>query len=127
MKPTSSRSPIAQQIYAALGEYLRRDPASLHPDDSLRDDLGLDSLMTIELLYDLESAFDLQIPDEDFTGLVTIGDVVAYIEQKKMPKSAAAPAKSRSRTTKEQSKLASEQKSRVPAKPKSSQHKRGRR
>lgn len=80
-----SRSPIARQIYTALGEYLRRDPASLHPDDSLRDDLGLDSLMTIELLYELESAFDLQIPDEDFMGLVTIGDVVAYIEKRTSP------------------------------------------
>lgn len=88
---SSGRSPIAQQIYTALGEYLRRDPASLRPDDSLRDDLGLDSLMTIELLYELESAFDLQIPDEDFMGLVTIGDVVAYIEKHKAPIVAESP------------------------------------
>lgn len=80
-------SPIAQKVLRALGEYLRRDPASFQPEDSLRDDLGLDSLMTIELLYEIESVFDLQIPDEDFGGLVTIGNVVGYIEKKKQPTS----------------------------------------
>jgi acyl carrier protein len=52
---------------------------ALHPEDSLRDDLGLDSLQTIELVYQVESVFDLQIPDEDFGRLRTIGDVVTYL------------------------------------------------
>ena len=67
---------LSQQIYDTLGDYLRRDPAALHPEDSLRDDLGLDSLQTIELVYQVESVFDLQIPDEDFGRLRTIGDVL---------------------------------------------------
>ena len=78
-------SPIADQVYAALSTYLRRDTSTLHPDDSLRDDVGLDSLMTIELLYEIESIFDLQIPDEDFVHLGTIGDVIAYIEKRTRP------------------------------------------
>ena len=78
-----SPSPIAQKVYDALATYLRRDVSSFQDEDSLRDDLGLDSLMTIELLYEIESVFDLQIPDEDFGGLVTIGNVIAYIEKKK--------------------------------------------
>ena len=80
---SKSPSPIAQKVYDALATYLRRDTSSFQDEDSLRDDLGLDSLMTIELLYEIESVFDLQIPDEDFGGLVTIGNVIAYIEKKK--------------------------------------------
>jgi len=80
-------SPIAKQVYAALGTYLRRDPSSFHPDDSLRDDLALDSLMTIELVYEIESAFDLQIPDEDFVELQTIQQVIHYLERRTRPSS----------------------------------------
>lgn len=73
---------LKQQVYATLGDYLRRDPADLHPDDSLRDDLGLDSLQTIELVYQVESAFDIQIPDEDFGRLQTIGNVTTYLGER---------------------------------------------
>ena len=77
--PVPSPNGLSQQIYDTLGDYLRRDPAALHPEDSLRDDLGLDSLQTIELVYQVESVFDLQIPDEDFGRLRTIGDVLTYL------------------------------------------------
>jgi len=77
--PLHSPNGLSQQIYDTLGDYLRRDPAALHPEDSLRDDLGLDSLQTIELVYQVESVFDLQIPDEDFGRLRTIGDVLTYL------------------------------------------------
>ena len=104
-----SPSPIAQKVYDALATYLRRDVSSFQDEDSLRDDLGLDSLMTIELLYEIESVFDLQIPDEDFGGLVTIGNVISYIEKKKpvgssrsvpKPTTPAKKPKSASRTSK---------------------------
>ena len=98
--PSKAPSPIAEQIYQALGKYLRRDPASFQHEDSLRDDLGLDSLMTIELLYEIESVFDLQIPDEDFAGLVTIGNVIGYIEKKRLPASQRKPIKSSPSVTK---------------------------
>lgn len=77
-----SSNGLSQQVYATLGDYLRREPAALHPEDSLRDDLGLDSLQTIELVYQVESAFDIQIPDEDFGRLRTIGDVVTYLGER---------------------------------------------
>ena len=80
-----SSNGLNQQVYATLGEYLRREPSALHPEDSLRDDLGLDSLQTIELVYQVESAFDIQIPDEDFGRLRTIGDVVTYLEERLHP------------------------------------------
>ncbi len=80
--PLPSSNGHSRQIYATLGDYLRRDPLTLHPEDSLRDDLGLDSLQTIELVYQVESAFDLQIPDDDFGRLQTIGDVVTYLNER---------------------------------------------
>ncbi|MFZ1744990.1 MAG: acyl carrier protein [Nitrospirales bacterium] len=75
-------SQLSLQVYHTLGKYLQRDPKNLHPEDSLRDDLGLDSLQTIELVYEVESAFDLQIPDEDFGRLTTIGAVILYLEER---------------------------------------------
>jgi acyl carrier protein len=80
--PLPSSNGLSQQVYKTLGDYLRRDPVALHPEDSLRDDLGLDSLQTIELVYQVESEFDLQIPDEDFGRLRTIGDVVTYLHER---------------------------------------------
>lgn len=89
-------SPLAQQIYRALEKYLKRDPGSLTPNHSFREDLGLDSLMTIELLYEIETAFDLQIPDADISKLVTIGDIITYIEARQQPGPPSSPAKPKS-------------------------------
>lgn len=83
-------SVIADRILTALAEYLKRDKRSIGMDYSLRDDLGLDSMATIELLFKIEEAFDLQIPDQDLQGLVTVGDVIGYVERRLKP---AAPAK----------------------------------
>lgn len=83
MKSSLKKSPnISQQVYHTLGTYLRLDPKDLHPEDSLRDDLGLDSLQTIELVYEVEAAFDLQVADEDFSRLTTIGAVILYLEER---------------------------------------------
>ncbi len=88
-----SSNGLGQMVYDTLGQYLRRDPKTLQPEDSLRDDLGLDSLQTIELIYEVESAFDLQIPDEDFGRLTTIGEVVIYLtERTRSPNYSSPPA-----------------------------------
>lgn len=73
---------IGQNIKTALGEYLKRDAATIQTGHHLRDDLGLDSMAVIELLYRIEEAFDLQIPDQDLVGLTTVGHVVAYVEKR---------------------------------------------
>ena len=80
--PLPSPNNLHQRVYTTLGDYLRRNPETLHPEDSLRDDLGLDSLQTIELVYQVESTFDIQIPDEDFGRLQTIGDVATYLDER---------------------------------------------
>lgn len=84
---------ISLKIRSALGEYLKRDPAAIRVTHHLREDLGLDSMAVIELLYRIEEAFDLQIPDQDLVGLTTVGHVVTYVE-KRLGK-AATPAKTK--------------------------------
>jgi acyl carrier protein len=96
-------SQIADQIIAALAEYLKRDKKSITLDNRLRDDLGLDSIATIELLFKLEEVFDLQIPDEDLKGLVTVGQVVKYLQKRlapSPPKKSPKPAAKAKRTKK---------------------------
>ena len=78
-------SRIADQIITALAEYLKRDKKSILLENRLRDDLGLDSIATIELLFKLEEVFDLQIPDEDLKGLVTVGHVIKYLQKRLAP------------------------------------------
>lgn len=77
-----AESEIAVSIRTALGEYLKRDPASIEPRHALREDLGLDSMATIELLFKIEEVFDLQIPDQDLQKLAKVSDVIAYVEGK---------------------------------------------
>ncbi len=76
----TSWSLIGRQIQQALATSLKRESAAIKPEHHLRNDLGLDSLMVFELLYDLEKNFDLEIPNEDLPGLQTVGDVTAYVE-----------------------------------------------
>lgn len=80
-----SSSAIQEKILQALGDYLKRDPKTISADASLRDDLGLDSMATIELLYRVEEAFDIQIPDQDLQGLTSVRHVVQYVERRLAP------------------------------------------
>ena len=93
-------SPTGRQIQEALGTFLRREPDTIRPEHHLREDLGLDSLMTFELLYELEKAFDLEIPNEDLPGLQTLADIVRYVDARvpsSMPSAKAAAGDSRSK------------------------------
>jgi acyl carrier protein len=76
----ASESAIAERIRTALGEHLRRDPASIEPRHALREDLGLDSMATSEMLFKIEETFDLQIPNRDLHHLTTVADVIEYVE-----------------------------------------------
>jgi acyl carrier protein len=76
---------VTPKIVAALADYLKRDPKTIKPDLHLRDDLGLDSMAVIELLYKIEETFDLQIPDQDLVSLSTVGAVAKYVDQRLAP------------------------------------------
>ena len=84
---------VLLKIRTALGEYLKRDPATIHTTQHLRNDLGLDSMAVIELLYRIEETFDLQIPDQDLAGMTTVGHVVKYVEKRVGKNSSSTPTK----------------------------------
>ena len=76
---------IADRIITALAGYLKRDKKSIQLDYTLREDLGLDSLSTIELVYQIEEVFDLEVPNEDLMKLTTVRNVVEYVENRLKP------------------------------------------
>ncbi|MEP6889032.1 MAG: acyl carrier protein [Nitrospirales bacterium] len=71
---------VAERICNALAHHLKRDAAAILPQQSLRNDLGLNSVDTYELFFDLEDAFDIEIHDQDIQKLVTVSDLVGYVE-----------------------------------------------
>ena len=78
----ASDSAVATRIRAALAEHLKRDVSKVQLQSDLRKDLGLDSLAMIELLFKIEETFDLEIPNDDLSQITTVGDVIAYVEQR---------------------------------------------
>ena len=89
-------SDVSDKIIQALADYLKRDAASIQATHHLRDDLGLDSMAVIEMLYRIEEVFNLQIPDQDLVGLTTVGQVIAYVQGRVAPPKA--PAKAAAKT-----------------------------
>lgn len=103
---------IVDKIIQALAEYLKRDAATIKAAHHLRDDLGLDSMAVIELLYKIEEAFNIQIPDQDLVGLTTVSSVAAYVEGRVTP--AVPPAR---KTAHPAPKKAAKSAAKAPAKP----------
>src|SRR5215813_10066974 len=89
----TSESAVATRIRGALAEHLKRDVSKVQLQSDLRKDLGLDSLAMIELLFKIEEAFDLEIPNDDLSQITTVGDVIAYVEHRLGGAKGAAPAR----------------------------------
>ncbi|PWM36936.1 MAG: acyl carrier protein [Clostridiales bacterium] len=64
-----------------LCEQLDIESDEVTTEASILDDLGADSLDVVDLVMNLEEAFDTEIPDEDIEQLKTVGDVVRYIDE----------------------------------------------
>ena len=73
---------VADKIKEAIIDKLGVEETQITPEASFIDDLGADSLDTVELIMALEEEFDLEIPDEDAEGLTTVKAVIDYIEDK---------------------------------------------
>ena len=70
-----------ERVKQIIVEQLGVDEAEVTPNASFVDDLGADSLDTVELVMAFEEAFDIEIPDEDAEKIRTVKDAVDYIEQ----------------------------------------------
>ncbi len=71
---------VFDDVKAIIVEQLGVKPEEVTPNASFVDDLGADSLDTVELVMALEEKFDLEIPDEDAEKILTVQDTVNYIE-----------------------------------------------
>jgi len=71
-----------EKVRDVIVEKLGVDAAKISEDASFIDDLGADSLDTVELIMQFEEVFDIEIPDEDAETITTVGKAVAYIDSK---------------------------------------------
>ena len=73
---------MLDKIKSIVADQLGVDESQVTEDASFVDDLGADSLDTVELIMAFEEEFDVEIPDEDAQKIKTVKDVIEYIESK---------------------------------------------
>ena len=74
-------SEITEKVKAIIVDKLGVDESEVTPEASFSNDLGADSLDTVELIMELEKEFGIQIPDEAAEKISTVGDASAIIEE----------------------------------------------
>ena len=75
-------SGIAEKVKTVIAEQLGVKPEEVTEQAKFVDDLGADSLDTVELVMALEEEFGVEIPDEDAEKITTVGEAIKYIEEK---------------------------------------------
>jgi acyl carrier protein len=73
---------LAERVNEIIVEQLGVSREEVVPEASFVDDLGADSLDIVELVMAMEEEFDVEIPDEDAEKIQTIGNAIAYIQEK---------------------------------------------
>ncbi|MBQ4183799.1 MAG: acyl carrier protein [Bacteroidales bacterium] len=73
---------IVKAVTDIIVDKLGVEPSAVTPSASFTNDLGADSLDTVELLMDFERVFGIKIPDEETSGIATVGDAIAKVQEK---------------------------------------------
>ncbi|MFC2090154.1 acyl carrier protein [Bacteroidota bacterium] len=73
-------SDIAARVKAIIVDKLGVDEKEVTPEASFTNDLGADSLDTVELIMEFEKEFDMGIPDDQAESIATVGEAIKYIE-----------------------------------------------
>ncbi|MCS6813172.1 MAG: acyl carrier protein [Cyanobacteria bacterium] len=73
---------IFSKVQKIVAEQLGVDAGEVKPEASFANDLGADSLDTVELVMALEEEFNVEIPDESAEGITTVQDAVNFIKEK---------------------------------------------
>jgi acyl carrier protein len=79
----SEMSTVEQQVKAIVAEQLGVKAEQVVNDASFVDDLGADSLDTVELVMALEEEFEIEIPDEDAEKITTVSQAISYISDRR--------------------------------------------
>ena len=82
MADVKAKANVAEKIKQIVTEQLGVDEGEVTPTASFVDDLGADSLDTVELVMAFEEAFEIEIPDEEAEKIRTVQDAVTYVEKK---------------------------------------------
>jgi acyl carrier protein len=72
---------VESKVKEIIVEQLGVDAGQVTPEASFVDDLGADSLDTVELVMALEEKFELEIPDEDAEKITTVGEAIEYLKK----------------------------------------------
>ena len=73
-------SDVTTKVKAIIVDKLGVDEAEVTNEASFTNDLGADSLDTVELIMELEKEFDIQIPDDEAEDIATVGDAIKFVE-----------------------------------------------
>jgi len=73
-------SEIEEKVKSIIVDKLGVDENDVRPEASFANDLGADSLDTVELIMEFERVFDVSIPDDKAEKIATVGEAIAYIE-----------------------------------------------
>ena len=73
---------VESKVKEIIIDKLGVDESEVVADANFTNDLGADSLDTVELIMEFEKDFDLSIPDEDAESIATVGDAIKYIQEK---------------------------------------------
>ncbi len=73
-------SDVASKVKAIIVDKLGVDESEVTPEASFTNDLGADSLDTVELIMEFEKEFDLAIPDDQAEKISTVGEAIKHIE-----------------------------------------------
>ena len=76
-------SNFEEQVKKIVVDHLGIDESKVKPESKFIDDLGADSLDTVELVMAFEEKFDIEIPDDAAGTILTVQDAINYIESKK--------------------------------------------
>ncbi len=76
-------SSIAERVSKIIVDKLGVDSSEVTPEASFINDLGADSLDTVELIMEFEKEFDISIPDEEAENIQTVGNAIEYLEKAK--------------------------------------------
>ncbi|GAB5551891.1 MAG: acyl carrier protein [Saprospiraceae bacterium] len=75
-------SDISTKVTAIIKDKLGVEESEITPEASFTNDLGADSLDTVELIMEFEKEFNIAIPDDEAENIQTVGDAVTYLEEK---------------------------------------------